>query len=144
MVKARHERAGVDGYITLETLVGETTIHDAALWDTDHFAALRRLVMFEWDGTVLYSTNRMSPKQVSDSEEYLSRFVRRWRPVTDSAVHPLQAGAHANRLGVWALDRSRSAAERERAARLIDAMFKRYAIPAMREIGSGAWAWPYP
>ena len=59
-----------------------------------------------------------------------------------ATIHPLQAGAHAHRIGVWALCTQRTAEERERVARLIDDMFTTYGMRAVRSLGN-VLAWPY-
>lgn len=145
MVRVRHESSRREGFITLETLVGETTVQSSPLWTARAVDQVRTLVEFEWRGHAIYSSNKMSAKEISDSIHYLSRFVEPGPSHGHEILkcHPLETAAHANRLGVWALDSKRDTAERTQATVLIEAMFERYGMPTMREVAEGAWAWDY-
>lgn len=145
MVKVLHERARKKGFITISTLVSETTEAHGDLWVAQDKAQLRSVVeLLSADG-VLYSTNRLSPREVTETMSYLEQFSPELEPRPDLArdVHPLQAGAHAHRLGVWALATDRDPADRARAAALIQRMFDLWGIPCLRSIEGSAAAWPY-
>lgn len=145
MVKVFHHRTEKFGYISLETLIGETAPTTDELWAAADIPALRNVVEAQCDSFTLYSTNRVSPLETETSIKYLSRFENPEFNFEQEVnnVHPLEAGAHANRLGVWALHAGRSATEKARATKLIVAMLERYALPAMRPIAPGAYGWPY-
>jgi hypothetical protein len=145
MIKVEHERIGCAGFVTLHTLIAETTEIAESLWVAEQKNVLRGLVESVSQYGILYSTNRVSPVEVQASIEYLEQFATAAGDNLDAflrEVHPLQAGAHAHRLGIWALDEKRSAEERTRVGRLIDGMFEVYGLPSMHRIGA-AGAWPY-
>ena len=144
MIKVRHEPSGREGFVTLETLVAETTECDGELWVAEDKPRLRGIVEFDTADGILYSTNRVSPVEVAASIEYLEQFLPGRVPAEKLAatIHPLQAGAHAHRIGVWALWSERAPDERQRVAMLIDAMFGAYGLRVARTLGD-ALAWPY-
>ena len=143
-VRVMHQNSTARGYITLETLLGETIPANDELWTAEEPRRLRALVAFETDAMPLYSTNRVGAAQVADSRDYLARFRQHSADGESAAdVHPLQAGAHAHRLGCWSLARERTGKERDDVRGLIEGMFEGYALGAMREVAPGAWAWPY-
>jgi hypothetical protein len=144
MVKVFHERASQEGYVTLQALVASTSADGSELWSADDPARLRSVVEAESEDGVLYSTNRIGPAEVAATFEYLEQFAPEKASVEElcRSIHPLQAGAHAHRIGVWALHRSRTPAERARVAAMLDTLFSRYVANAMQPVGSGC-SWPY-
>jgi hypothetical protein len=144
MIHVRHARSGRDGFITEETLVAETVESEGMLWTAVDKPRLRNLVEFASPFGTLYSTNRVSPNEIASTTEYLQRFGATPAPADSppEAVHPLQAGAHAHRIGVWALAADRSLPEREQVTENLRAMLEHYGIPAANDF-EGTLAWPY-
>lgn len=142
-VKIKRKISGSVGYVPLESFIGDTTPVDASLWTAHERGRLRSLVEFRNGSRVLYSTNRVSAKEVEESIKFLLATVNGTTDGDESSVHPLQAGAHAHRLGAWALADGRSSDERASATDAIDGMLRAYAVPKCNELRNGSIAWPY-
>jgi hypothetical protein len=142
MIAVRRLATGGDGYITLDALITKTEGNERDIWVAEEPTTLRRLVEFRTRAGTIYSTNRMSAEEVNDSIKFLSRFLA----LNEDAIeplHPLQVGAHAHRLGVWALDERRQPHERSEVARLFSATFQRFLTPKAKEIAPGVLTWAY-
>src|SRR5579871_6119029 len=77
MVKAEHGALKRESFITLETLIAETTEVSGQLWVAGNAPGLRTLVESESSAGVLYSTNRLGPREIEETFSYLSRFSDR-------------------------------------------------------------------
>jgi hypothetical protein len=117
MVRVRRMRDGTVGFITIYTLVTQTSGPDSELWCADDIPALRARVDFDTEFGPVYSTNRMDQPEIEQTTEFLSQFLQPEFDVEAAAPHPLAAGAHGNRFGSWALDAARTAKERKPPAR---------------------------
>lgn len=142
MVAVRRVSDNLNGYITQDALITKT-VATGGTWVAQDESKLRGLVEFPTQWGVLYSTNRVGPDERADTEKFLSRFVDGADSAEDDAVHPLACGAHAHRIGTWALAADRAPEDRERVAAALDAMMKNYLVPEKRQIAPGAFAWPY-
>lgn len=143
MVAVRRLSDGSRGYVTLDMLVAKCEGDGREIWVGARPDLLRPCVEFRNRAGALYSTNLVGPKERESSFAFLARFSNQDDDLSVDAPHPLQVGAHAHRLGVWALDERRDPKDRAEVARLFAGTLDRYIAPKAMEIAPGAVGWPY-
>lgn len=142
LVLVEREATGQQGYITLDSLLTKMKAPDD-VWAADDLPGLRKLVEFPSEFGILHSTNRVGVDEVISSRAYLSQFQgwkARW---SRNPVHPLECGAHAHRIGCWALDEGRSPKDRNDIGKKLDMLMRNWVLPNMVEVMPGVLSWGY-
>ncbi|MGO4572725.1 D-glucuronyl C5-epimerase family protein [Microvirga sp. 2TAF3] len=148
MVRIRREDNGLEGYIPLSVILGESRPADDGLWLAQNKAAYRAETTVILDGIQVYAPQLPSDvKAIEQNIATLSDPSRYAETLSAGfgSVHPVFAGNMVNALLGHALRNDTTA---EQKARIIDAartFFANYVIPSGEHRGGGlAWAYHFP